>query len=173
MSIPAFTEADVQAFATLSPASKKEFIGRQLEKMVRDGDAKLNIVAALDPSLRDYIIRAHNQLHGERLLSWGGYGTAALSLGFAGGTFVTGKGWLGAALVGLVVFVLVGYFVSRYTTTLAITRLVSMFYGHFEFLWDAKVLSIRFIGSDEILDSTKSNEWHGSVATMLGLQAPG
>ncbi|MFS2004130.1 hypothetical protein ACEN9F_10950 [Duganella sp. CT11-25] len=165
-----YSEADAQAFAALPPRSQKEFLGRQLEQMVGDGDAQLTIVAALDTSLRDYIIQAHNELHGERLLSWGPYGTAALSIGFAGGTIAAGNSWWGTAIVGLMIFFLVGYFVARYTTTLAITRLVSVFYGHFEFLWDAKVLSVKFSNSDEVLDSRTSNDWHDSVQSILGLK---
>lgn len=171
MSIPKFSIGDTQEFAALSPNEKNEFLGRQLSQMVSNGDAKLNIVAALDTGLRDYIIRAHNEFYGDRLLSWGIYGTVALALGFGGGTYAAGNSWWGAILAGLLTFFLVGYFVSKFTTTLAIKRIVSMFYGHFEFLWDAKVLSVRFSDAEELLDSRKSSEWHDAIQVILGLSS--
>lgn len=72
------------------------------------------------------IIRAHNQTYGDRLLFGGAYITAGLANGFDGGTFFAGNSWWGAILLGLVIFFVVGFFISRYTTKLALTRLVAI-----------------------------------------------
>jgi hypothetical protein len=55
---------------------------------------------------------AHNELYGDKLSSFAAYGTAAF--------------WCALAI-------------GMFTSTLAIKRLVSIFPGHFEFLWEAQV----------------------------------
>lgn len=168
MTIPKFGAEDRDQFLAMSEEKRTEVLGNVFSSLIREGDASISIVAALDSSVRDEIIRAYKSWFGDAFLMRGIYFTVAISVGIAIGTVVAGNSWWGALISAVISFFCIGYFVSRRNTKIAITRLAEAYYPHFDYLWKEKVVALRVKHSDQTYDSRHVNRWQDVVLDLVG-----